>query len=198
LVLAVVLVAATAVSAIAPRSYLTWLLEAAPVLIAVPLLVLTYRRFRWTRLAYWLIFVHGLVLVLGAHYTYAEVPLGVWLRDALDLARSPYDRIGHFAQGFVPAIIVRELLARRTPLRPGGWLTAVTVLCCLGISACWELLEWAGAVVTGESADAFLGMQGDEWDTQWDMLLALIGALLALALLSRLHDRQLANRSGRP
>jgi putative membrane protein len=192
--LGVVLVAATVASAVAPKSYLTWLLEAAPVLIAVPLLALTYPRFRWTRLAYWLMFLHGLVLVLGAPYTYAEVPLGLWLRDAFDLARSPYDRIGHFAQGFVPAIVVRELLVRRTPLRAGGWLTAVTVLSCLGISAVWELLEWAGAVATGESAEVFLGMQGDEWDTQWDMLLALIGALLALALLSRLHDRQLASR----
>lgn len=191
LALAIVLLAATVVSAVAPTSYGTWLLEAGPVLIAVPLLAATYRRFRWTRLAYWLMFVHGLILVLGAHYTYAEVPLGFWLQDAFDLDRNPYDRVGHLVQGFVPAILVRELLIRCTPLRAGGWLVAVTTLCCLGVSACYEMLEWVGALIGGESADAFLGTQGDVWDTQWDMFMALVGALAAQALLSRLHDRQL-------
>ena len=184
--------AALLVSGIAPHDRLTWLLEVAPILIAVPVLVATARRFPLTPLAYRLIFVHALILMLGGHYTYAEVPLGDWVADALGLARNPYDRLGHLAQGFVPAIVIREILIRRSPLRPGKWLTFLVVCVCLAISAAYELVEWWSALLGGENADAFLGTQGDQWDTQWDMFTALVGAIAALALLSRYHDRQIA------
>jgi putative membrane protein len=184
--------AALLVSGITPHDRLTWLLEVAPILIAVPVLVATARRFPLTSLAYRLIFVHALILMLGGHYTYAEVPLGDWVADALKLARNPYDRLGHLAQGFVPAIVVREILIRRSPLRPGKWLTFLVVCVCLAISAAYELVEWWSALIGGENADAFLGTQGDQWDTQWDMFTALVGAVAALALLGRYHDRQIA------
>jgi putative membrane protein len=182
---------ALAVSGIAPRDRLTWVLEVAPILIAAPILVATARRFPLTPLAYRLIFVHALILMLGGHYTYAEVPLGDWVADALGLLRNPYDRVGHFAQGFVPAVVVREILIRRSPLRPGKWLAFLVVCVCLAISAAYELVEWWSALIGGENADAFLGTQGDQWDTQWDMFMALVGAVAALALLGRVHDRQI-------
>jgi putative membrane protein len=191
-VLLVVGAAALLVSGIAPHDRLTWLLEVAPILIAVPVLVATARRFPLTPLAYRLIFVHALILMLGGHYTYAEVPLGDWVAEALGLARNPYDRLGHLAQGFVPAIVVREILIRRSPLRPGKWLTFLVVCVCLAISAAYELVEWWSALLGGENADAFLGTQGDQWDTQWDMFTALVGAIAAVALLGRYHDRQIA------
>jgi putative membrane protein len=184
--------AALLVSGIAPHDRLTWLLEVAPILIAVPVLVATARRFPLTPLAYRLIFVHALILMLGGHYTYAEVPLGHWVAEALGLARNPYDRLGHLAQGFVPAIVVREILIRRSPLRSGKWLTFLVVCVCLAISAAYELVEWWSALIGGENADAFLGTQGDQWDTQWDMFTALLGAIAALALLGRYHDREIA------
>jgi len=183
---------ALAISGVAPHDRLTWLLEVAPILIAVPVLIATARRFPLTPLAYRLIFVHALIVMLGGHYTYAEVPLGDWVADALGLARNPYDRLGHLAQGFVPAIVVREILIRRSPLRPGKWLAFLVGCVCLAISAAYELVEWWSALIGGESADAFLGTQGDQWDTQWDMFTALVGAVAALALLGRLHDRQIA------
>jgi putative membrane protein len=191
-VLLVVGAIALAVSGVAPHDRLTWLLEVAPILIAVPVLIATARRFPLTPLAYRLIFLHALILMLGGHYTYAEVPLGDWVADALGLARNPYDRLGHLAQGFVPAIVVREILIRRSPLRPGKWLAFLVVCVCLAISAAYELIEWWSALIGGENADAFLGTQGDQWDTQWDMFMALVGAVAALALLGRLHDRQIA------
>ena len=191
-VLLVVGAIALAVSGVAPHDRLTWLLEVAPILIAVPVLIASARRFPLTPLAYRLIFLHALILMLGGHYTYAEVPLGDWAADALGLARNPYDRLGHLAQGFVPAIVVREILIRRSPLRPGKWLAFLVVCVCLAISAAYELIEWWSALIGGESADAFLGTQGDQWDTQWDMFTALVGAVAALALLGRLHDRQIA------
>ena len=191
-VLLVVGAIALAVSGVAPHDRLTWLLEVAPILIAVPVLIATARRFPLTPLAYRLIFLHALILMLGGHYTYAEVPLGDWAADALGLARNPYDRLGHLAQGFVPAIVVREILIRRSPLRPGKWLAFLVVCVCLAISAAYELIEWWSALIGGESADAFLGTQGDQWDTQWDMFTALVGAIAALALLGRYHDRQIA------
>ena len=191
-VLLVVGAIALAVSGVAPHDRLTWLLEVAPILIAVPVLIATARRFPLTPLAYRLIFLHALILMLGGHYTYAEVPLGDWVADALGLARNPYDRLGHLAQGFVPAIVVREILIRRSPLRPGKWLAFLVVCVCLAISAAYELIEWWSALIGGESADAFLGTQGDQWDTQWDMFTALVGAIAALALLGRYHDRQIA------
>ncbi len=175
-----------------PSDRFTWLLEVAPVLIGVPILVATYRRFPLTPLAYRLILLHALILMVGGHYTYAKVPLGFWMRDAFGLARNHYDRIGHFAQGFVPAIVAREVLLRKTPLRPGAWLFSLVTCVCLAISASYELVEWGTAIATGSRAEAFLGTQGDPWDTQWDMFFALIGALLSQLLLSRLHERQLA------
>jgi len=191
-VLLVVGAIALAVSGVAPHDRLTWLLEVAPILIAVPVLIATARRFPLTPLAYRLIFLHALILMLGGHYTYAEVPLGDWVADALGLARNPYDRLGHLAQGFVPAVVVREILIRRSPLRPGKWLVFLVVCVCLAISAAYELVEWWSALIGGENADAFLGTQGDQWDTQWDMFMALVGAVAALALLGRYHDRQIA------
>ena len=185
---------ALALSGVAPHDRLTWLLEVAPILIATPVLVATGRRFPLTPLAYRLIFVHALVLMLGGHYSYAEVPLGDWVADALDWARNPYDRLGHLAQGFVPAIVVREILIRHSPLRPGKWMVFLVLCVCLAISAAYELFEWWMAVIGGESADAFLGTQGDQWDTQWDMFMALVGAATAQVLLGRLHDRQIARR----
>jgi putative membrane protein len=181
------------VSGIAPYDRTTWWLEVFPILLAVPLLIATASRFPLTPLAYRLIFLHALILMLGAHYTYARVPLGFWLQDALGLARNHYDRIGHFAQGFVPAIIAREVLLRRTPLRPGKWLFFLVACVCLSVSACYEFIEWWAAVAGGSAADAFLGTQGDVWDTQWDMFMALLGAVTAQLFLARLHDRQLAH-----
>lgn len=180
------------VSGIGPKDRFTWWLEVAPVLVAVPVLVLTARRFPLTPLAYRLLFLHALVLMLGGHYTYAEVPLGFWFRDVLNLARNHYDRLGHLMQGFVPAILVREVLRRRTPIASRGWLFFLVTCVALAISAAYELLEWLAAVTSGSAAMAFLGTQGDVWDTQWDMFLALCGAIAAQLLLSRRHDRELA------
>ncbi|TAJ18721.1 MAG: DUF2238 domain-containing protein [Planctomycetota bacterium] len=179
-------------SGIAPFDRLTWCLEVFPVLLAAPLLALTWRRFPLTSLAYVLVALHALVLILGGRYTYAEVPLGYWLRDALGLERNPYDRIGHFAQGFVPAIVAREILVRTSPLRPGAWLAFLVACVCVAISALYEFIEWWTALATGEAADAFLGTQGDVWDTQWDMFTCLCGAVVALLLLSRVHTRRIA------
>ena len=189
---------ALVVSGIGPTDRGTWWLEVAPVLIAAPLLWLSWRPFRLTPLVYRLIFVHALVLMLGGHYTYAHVPLGFWLQDVFDLARNPYDRIGHFAQGFVPAMIAREILLRRSPLQPGKWLFFIVSCICLAISAVYEFIEWWAAFLLGQGAQEFLGTQGDPWDTQWDMFLALCGAITAQLLLSRLHDRQLARLGASP
>jgi putative membrane protein len=187
--------AALVVSGLAPKDRFNWVMEIFPILIAVPVLIATRRRFPLTPLAYRLIFVHSLILMLGGHYTYAEVPLGFWMQKAFGFARNHYDRIGHFAQGFVPAILAREVLRRKTPLESGGWLFFLVTSVCLAISACYEFIEWGTAVATGAKADAFLGTQGDPWDTQWDMFLALIGALVSQALLTRLHERELAGLS---
>ena len=178
-------------SAVRPHDYFTWLLEVAPILIGVPVLVATYRRFPLTPLLNRLVFVHAVILMVGGHYTYAEVPFGFWMRDAFGFARNHYDRIGHFAQGFVPAILAREILVRRGVVRPGGWLFFIVTCVCLAFSAFYELVEWWTAVLTGSAATAFLGTQGDPWDTQWDMFLALVGALTSQLLLGRAHDRQL-------
>lgn len=186
-----IVLAALAVSAIAPFDPTVWWAEVMPVLIAVPLLIATAKRFPLTSLTYCLIAFFTLILILGGAYTYARVPLGFWLQDAFGFARNPYDRIGHFFQGVTPAILGRELLLRTSPLRPGKWLFSLLVLACLGISASYELVEWSSAVFWGDGSVAFLGTQGDPWDAQWDMFMALLGATSALLLLSRLHDRQL-------
>ena len=182
---------ALVVSAIGAKSMGTWLLEVLAALIGAVILVATYRRFPLSPLAYRLILAHSLILMIGGHWTYAEVPAGDWVRDTLGLTRNPYDRLGHFAQGFVPAIVAREILLRRTPLRPGRWLAALVLCVVIAVSATWELFEWLSAVVGGSSADDFLGTQGDVWDTQWDMFMAGVGAITSLLLLSRVQDRQL-------
>jgi len=179
-------------SGIAPHERGTWLLEVAPVLVGAPLLVATRRRFPLSALAYRLLALHALILTVGGHYTYARVPLGFAVQDALDLARNHYDRLGHVAQGFVPAIVAREILLRTSPLRRGRWLFFLVTCVCLSISALYELVEWWAALLGGEAAESFLGAQGDPWDTHWDMFLALSGAIAAQALLAGAHDRSLA------
>jgi putative membrane protein len=189
--LVVLALMALAASGIAPYDRPTWWMETLPVMLGLVLLFATHRRFPLTPLVYRLLFVHSLILVLGGHYTYARVPLGLWVQDAFDLARNHYDRLGHLAQGFVPAMLTREILLRQTPLKPGGWLFFLTTCVVLAFSACYEFIEWWAALAMGGDADAFLATQGDVWDTQWDMFLALIGALIAQLLLSRRHDRAL-------
>ena len=192
LVLLLIAAACVVVSGIRPHDRLIWWLEVSPVLIAAAVLVPTYRRFPLTPLLYRLIFLHALILILGAHYTYARVPVGLWVKDLLGLSRNGYDRLGHFVQGFVPAIVAREVLLRCSPLRRGKLLFVLVLCVCLAVSAGYELVEWAVAVWGGEATADFLGTQGDAWDTQWDMFLCLIGAILAQLALARPHDRALA------
>ena len=179
-------------SAIRPHDYFTWILETFPAIIGFVILAATYRRFPLTPLAYTLLMIHAAILMLGGHYTYAEVPLGYWMRDVLHTARNDYDRLGHFAQGFVPAIVAREILIRRKIVRGGGWVYFIVVCICLAISAAYELLEWRVSIASGSKGDAFLGTQGDIWDTQEDMATALVGAMVAPVVLGWLHDRQIA------
>jgi len=180
------------VSGLEPVDRGTWWLEVAPVLIGAPILVGTFTRFRLSPLLYRLLFVHAVILIVGGHYTYAQVPVGFWVEDLFGLARNHYDRLGHFAQGFVPAILAREILLRRSPLPRGKWLFFLVVCVCLAFSALYELIEWWAAVLGGDSAEAFLGTQGDVWDSQWDMFFALLGALSAQSMLGRAHDRSMA------
>ena len=190
LLLAIV-VAALVWSAIGAKSLGTWALEVVWVFLGAPLVLAFRERFPLTRLVCWLLVLHAVVLCYGGHYTYAETPIGDWFREQFDLSRNHYDRFAHFIQGFVPALLVRELLLRLTPLRRGGWTFTLTVAVCLSVSACFEFVEWASALILGAGADDFLATQGDVWDTQWDMFLALCGAVIAQIALSRLHDRQL-------
>jgi putative membrane protein len=178
-------------SAIRPHDRFTWTLEVFPVIIGLPVLISIYPRFRFTPLVYTLMAAHAVILMVGGKYTYAEVPLGFRPQEWLGLVRNHYDRLGHFAQGFVPAMVAREILIRRSTLLRSRWLTFLVICVCRAISAMYELIEFWTALATGEAAEAFLGTQGDPWDTQWDMMLALIGAIVSLALLSRWHDRQL-------
>ncbi|NDP62136.1 DUF2238 domain-containing protein [Polaromonas sp.] len=178
-------------SGVAPHDRGTWLLEVAPVLLAAPMLLATWRRYPLTTLLYGLITLHALVLILGGAYTYARVPLGFWLQDALQLGRNPYDKIGHFMQGLVPAMVAREVLLQRGYLHSRRMAAFLSVCVAMAISAVYELVEWAAALALGQGADEFLGTQGDPWDTQSDMLWALIGATVAVTLLLRWHDRQL-------
>ena len=179
-------------SAIRPHDYFTWFLEVLPALIAVPLLLMLYPRLRFTNLLYFLILLHAAVLMVGGHYTYAEVPPFNWIRDHFHLARNDYDRLGHFMQGFVPAILAREVLIRKSPLKGSRWLPFLVWCVCMAVSACYELFEWGVAEATGAASNDFLGTQGDPWDTQWDMFTCLIGASVSLLCLSRFHDRQIA------
>lgn len=179
-------------SGIHPKDTLTWLLEVLPAMIAFVLLAATRRRFPFTPLAYSLILIHCLILMIGGHYTYAEVPLLDPLGDYFGWQRNNYDKLGHLAQGFVPAIVAREILIRNSVTAPGKWLFFIVVCICLAISALYELVEWWVALASEEAADAFLGTQGYVWDTQSDMAYALIGAIAALVLLGRMHDRQIS------
>jgi putative membrane protein len=179
-------------SAIRPHDYFTWILEVLPAIIGAVVLATTYSKFKLTTLVYVLIGLHMIVLMIGGHYTYAEVPLFNWIRDTFETGRNSYDKVGHFAQGFVPAIIAREFLLRKSPLKRGKLLFFIVVCICLAISAAYELVEWGVSEASGSAGDAFLGTQGDIWDTQKDMATALVGAVTALLTLSGLHDRALS------
>ena len=194
---ALVVLIALAWSRISPFDTLTWYLEIFPIAIVYPVMFATARRHPLTSMLYILIAFHSLILVLGAHYTYARVPLGFWFQDLLDLSRNNYDRLGHLAQGFIPAIAVREVYKRWSPVKDGAWLAFVTVATCLAISACYEFVEWWTAIAAGVAAEDFLATQGDIWDTQWDMFLALLGAIAAVVTLSGVHDRAILKLEAR-
>lgn len=179
------------ISGVRPFDRATWMMEVAPILIAVPVMVLTYRRFPLTSLMYGLIFVHAVILMAGGAYTYARVPLGFWMQDLLSLSRNPYDKIGHFAQGFVPALIAREIFLRGSYVSGRKMQGFLSICVAMAISAWYELIEWGAALALGQGAEEFLGTQGDPWDTQSDMFLAFLGASIAIALFSRFHDRQI-------
>lgn len=179
-------------SGFAPKDRVTWFMEVAPVFVALPIVLACWKRFPLTTLLTVVITLHAIVLMVGGKYTYAAMPLFNWIRDEFHLARNHYDRVGHFMQGFAPALVIRELLLRTSPMKPGKWLSTIMLFCCLGISATYELIEWQAAVGLGEGADAFLATQGDVWDTQKDMAMAGVGALVAILLFSKLHDRSLA------
>jgi putative membrane protein len=196
MIASITLIALLALSGIRPFDRTTWVLEILPVAIALPVLWATYPRFPLTDLLYVCILAHGIVLIVGGAYTYARVPFGFYLADLLDLSRNPYDKIGHFFQGFVPALVAREILVRGRYVRGGKMLAFIVVCVVLAISATYELIEWAAALALGQGADEFLGTQGDPWDTQSDMFFALIGAVTALLSLSALHDRQLKTLLG--
>jgi putative membrane protein len=189
---------ALAWSAIRPYDYFTWFLEVVPALLALPILLFTYKRFPLTKLLYTAIFFHALILIIGGHYTYAREPVFNWISDHFHLSRNHYDKVGHFAQGFVPALVTREIFARFNIVKRGRWMFVLVLCVCLAISAVYELFEWQVAVMTGTAADDFLGTQGDPWDTQKDMATCLIGALCALFLLSGIHDRQLRPYLAKP
>lgn len=178
-------------SAIRPHDVFTWFLEVFPIFIALPILFFTYKKFPLSNLIYGLILIHAIILMVGGHYTYAEVPLFNWLRDTFDLGRNYYDRVGHFAQGFVPAMVAREILLRKNIVKGDKWLFFIVCAICLAISACYEFVEWWVALASGQGAEAFLGTQGDIWDTQWDMFLALIGSIVAQIFCKNWHIRSM-------
>lgn len=191
LALALILAALLTWSGIAPYERSTWYMEVAPIFIAVPVMAFTYRRFPLTRLLYVLVFVHAVILLVGGAYTYARVPLGFWMQEVLGTSRNPYDKIGHFAQGFVPAMVAREVLWRGRHLNGKKMLTFLCICVAMAISACYELVEWGAALALGQGADEFLGTQGYVWDTQSDMWYALLGSTIAMLVLSRWHDREM-------
>ncbi len=197
-VLGALVLAALVASGIHPYDRLTWVMEVAPIFIAAPVMALTYRRFPLSDLLYVLIAMHALVLIAGGAYTYARVPLGDWMQGAMHLARNPYDKIGHFMQGFVPALAVREILLRNHLVSGKRMAGFLSVCVALAISAIYEMVEWASALAMGQGADEFLGTQGDQWDTQSDMFFALIGASVAVLVLAKLHDAQMRALPVRP
>jgi putative membrane protein len=178
-------------SGIHPHDRLTWFLEISPAVGALILLALTYGRFEFTTMTYFLIMIHSMILMVGGKYTYAEVPLFNWIRDTFHTARNSYDGVGHFAQGFIPAIVTREILLRTSPLKRGKWLTFISISIVLALSALYELVEWWVSLATGSAGDSFLGTQGDVWDTQKDMGLCLLGSIVSLLILSKAHDKAL-------
>lgn len=184
--------AALVVSGIHPYERTTWLMEIAPVVVVLPLLMVTGRRFPLSSLLYLLIAAHAAILILGGAYTYARVPAGAWIQEWFDLARNPYDKLGHFAQGLVPALVAREVFVRQRVVRGRAWVAVLAAAVALSVSLLYELVEWGAAVALDQGAEAFLGTQGDPWDTQSDMGMALLGALFTVLLLARVHDRQLA------
>lgn len=192
LFLLLVVIALLAISGIHPSERGTWWMETAPIFIGVPILIYSWGRFPLTPLLYVLIALHAVILLTGGAYTYAKVPVGFWVQDTFHLSRNPYDKLGHIWQGLVPALVARELFIRHRIVRPGAWPSILGVTVALSVSLIYELIEWGAAVALGQGADAFLGTQGDVWDTQSDMGMAVIGALFAVSLLSRLHDRQIA------
>lgn len=192
LALLLLVIVLLAISGINPYERSTWWMETAPIFIAVPILVLSWERFPLTPLLYVLIALHAIILLTGGAYTYAKVPVGFWVQHTFDLSRNPYDKLGHFWQGLVPALVARELFIRHRIVRPGTWTSILGVTVALSVSLIYELIEWGAAVALGQGADAFLGTQGDVWDTQSDMGMALLGALFAVMFLSRLHDKQIA------
>lgn len=183
--------AGLALSAIHPHDYFTWLLEVFPAIVGFIVLAFTFKRFRFTNLTYTMVLLHCYILFIGGHYTYAEVPLFNWIKEAFDQSRNNYDKAGHFAQGFVPAMIVREIFIRRHVIQNRSWIPFLTVCVCMSISVFYEFLEWFVALLSGEAGDSFLGTQGYIWDTQSDMLYATIGAITMVILLSGLHDRKI-------
>jgi putative membrane protein len=178
-------------SGISPHDYFTWFLEIFPAIAGFFILVSTFKKFRFSDLTYFLIFVHCCILFIGGHYSYAEVPLFNWIKEVFDQSRNNYDKVGHFAQGFVPAFITREIFIRKKIVKPGTWLSFMTICVCVTISVCYEFIEWFVAVMSGQSAEAFLGTQGYVWDTQSDMLFATIGSICMILFMSRIHDRQI-------
>ncbi|MGB5555268.1 MAG: DUF2238 domain-containing protein [Flavobacteriaceae bacterium] len=191
--LLLVFIAVLVWSAIGPKDYFTWFLEVLPAMIGVLVLVFTYRKFKFTDLVYGLILLHGVILMVGGHYTYAEVPFFDWIKEVFDMTRNNYDKVGHLAQGFVPAMIARELMIRKQVVHKRSWLNFIIVCICMAISVAYEFIEWGVAEMTGESAESFLGTQGYIWDTQSDMLFATLGAIMALALLGKVHNKALAS-----
>ena len=190
--LSVVLVVCIATVANPPAGRISWLLEVGPGLAGIIILIVLYKRFPMSHIVYWFVFFHVLILIYGGYYTYAETPLGNWAKEAFGLSRNHYDSVGHIALGVFPAFIIREVLLRKTPLQRGGWLYFIVISIVLAVAAFWELLEWwVALLVASDIGTAFLGSQGDIWDAQWDMLLALVGAMVALPILSRLHDRSM-------
>lgn len=178
-------------SLINPKDYLTWLLEVFPVIIGAVILFFTRKKFRLSQMSYFLLWIHAIILIVGGHYTYAENPLFNWLKEIFNLERNYYDRLGHLAQGFIPAIIAREILIRKSVVKNKKWMFFFIICIALSISVIYEFIEWGAAISAGEAADAFLGTQGDVWDTQWDMFLAMIGAFLSMVLLSKAHDKSM-------
>ena len=192
LALAALVLAALVISGLHPYDRLTWFMEVAPVFIAAPILVATYRRFPLSDLLYVLIALHALVLIAGGAYTYARVPLGAWMQDVMGLQRNPYDRLGHFMQGLVPALLAREILLRQGFVTGRRMAAFLSICVAMAVSASYELIEWASAVALGQGADEFLGTQGDPWDTQWDMFMALVGSCFAMSALAGLQDSRIA------